>query len=110
MLTPLTSGIKLNHIRVPKNPIFVFDYSCMVHQHVLETLEDVSCDSELIKNEQKTTIFLIFSSSFNRHLRNFFRTKVYLKRYGTIVTFKKRGVDVEKRAWVPGYHHFVAIM
>ena len=80
MLTSLTSGIKLNHIKGPNNPRFVFNYSCRVRQLVLEALEDVSRDSELIKYEQKTTIFFTFSSSFNRPLRNFFRTKVYPKR------------------------------
>ena len=80
MLTSLTSGIKLNHIKGPNNPRFVFNYSCRVRQLVLEALQDVSCDSELIKYEQKTTIFFILSSSFNRPLRNFFRTKVYPKR------------------------------
>ena len=80
MLTSLTSGMKLNHIKGPNNPRFVFNYSCRVRQLVLEALEDVSRDSELIKYEQKTTIFFTFSSSFNRPLRNFFRTKVYPKR------------------------------
>ena len=80
MLTSLTSGNKLNHIKGPNNPRFDFKYSCRVRQLVLEALEDVSRDSELIKYEQKTTIFFTFSSSFNRPLRNFFRTKVYPKR------------------------------
>ena len=80
MLTSLTSGITLNQIKGPNNSIFVFNYSCMVHQHVLEALEDVSCDSELIKYEQKPTSFFTFSSSFNRPLRIFFRTKVYPKK------------------------------
>ena len=80
MLTSLTSGIKLNHIKGPNNPRFVFNYSFRVRQLVLEALEDVSRDSELIKYEQKTTIFFTFSISFNRPLRNFFRTKVYPKR------------------------------
>ena len=84
MLTSLTSGIKLNHIKGPNNPRFVFNYSCRVRQLVLEALQDVSCDSELIKYEQKTTIFFILSSSFNRPLRNFFRTKVYPKRLWNI--------------------------
>ena len=66
MLTSLTSGIMLSQLKGPKNPIFFFNYSCVVRQHVLEALEDVSCDSELIKYEQKTTNFLNFSSSFNR--------------------------------------------
>ena len=79
MLTSLTSGIKLNHIKGPNNPRFVFNYSCKLRQLVLEALEDVSRDSELIKNEQKQ-FFFTFSSSFNRPLRNFFRTKVYPKR------------------------------
>ena len=60
MLTSLTSGTALNQFKSPKNPIFVFNYSCLVRQHVLEALEDVSCDSELIKYEQKTTIFFHF--------------------------------------------------
>ena len=77
MLTSLTSGIKVNHIKGPNNPICVFNFSNMVRQLVLEALQDVSRDSELIKYEQKTTFFFTFSSSFNRPLRNFFRTKVY---------------------------------
>ena len=80
MLESLTSRMKLNHIKVPNNPRFVFNYSCRVRQLVLEALEDVSRYSALIKYEQKTTIFLTFSSSFNRPLRNFFRTKVDPKR------------------------------
>ena len=80
MLMSLTSGNKLNHIKGPKNPRFVFNYSCRVRQFVLEALQDVSCDSELTKYEQKTTIFFTFSGSFNRHLRNIFRSKVYTKR------------------------------
>ena len=103
MLTSLTSGIKLNHSKGPNNPRFVFNYSCRVRQLVLEALQDVSCDSELIKYEQKTTIFFIFSSSFNRPLRNFFRSKVYQKGYGTFVTLMERIVPVEKRAWVPPF-------
>ena len=77
MLTSLTSGIKLNDIKGPNNPRIVFNYRCRVRQFVLEALEDFSRDSELIKYAQKTTIFFTFSSSFNRPLRNFFRTKVY---------------------------------
>ena len=84
MLTSLTSGIKLNHIKGPNNPIFVFNYSSLVLQLVLEALQDVSRDSELIKYEQKTTIFFTFSSSFNRPLRIFFRTKVYPERLWNI--------------------------
>ena len=84
MLTSLTSGIKLNHIKRPNNPFFVFTYSRRVRQIVLEALQDVSCYSELIKYEQKTTFFFTFSSSFNRPLRNFFRTKVYPKRLWNI--------------------------
>ena len=84
MLTSLTSGIKLNHIKGPKNPVFVFNYSSMVRQFVLEALQDVSRDSELIKYEQRTTFFFTFSSSFNRPLRNFFRSKVYPKRLWNI--------------------------
>ena len=80
MLTSLTSGIKFNHIKGPSNPLFVFNYSYRVRQHVLQAVEDVSCDWELIKYEQKSTIFFTFSSSFNRPLRNFFRSKVYPKR------------------------------
>ena len=44
MLTSLTSGIKLNHIKGPNDPIFVFNYSSMVRQLVLEALQDVSRD------------------------------------------------------------------
>ena len=84
MLTSLTSGIKLNPITGPNNHIFVFNYSCMVRQLVLEALQDVSRDSELIKYEKKTTFFFTFSSSFNRPLRNFFRTKVYPERLWNI--------------------------
>ena len=84
MLTSLTSGIELNHIKRPNNPFFVFTYSRRVHQFVLDALEDVSRDSELIKYEQKTTIYFTFSSSFNRPLRNFFRNKVYPKRLWNI--------------------------
>ena len=60
MLRSLTSGIKLNHIKGPNNPIFVFNYSSMVRQLVLEALQDVSRESELIKYEQKTTFFFHF--------------------------------------------------
>ena len=60
MLSSLTSGIKLNHIKGPNNPVFVFNYSSMVRQLVLEALQDVSRDSELIKYEQKTTFFFHF--------------------------------------------------
>ena len=84
MLTSLTSGIKLNHIKGPNNPIFVFNYSSMVRQLVLEALQDVSRDLELIKYEQRTTLFFTLSSSFNRPLRNFFRTKVYPERLWNI--------------------------
>ena len=84
MLRSLTSGIKLNHIKGPNDPIFVFNCSSMVRQLVLEALQDVSRDSELIKYEQKTTFFFCFSSSFNRPLRNFFRTKAYPERLWNI--------------------------
>ena len=60
MLTSLTSGITLNQLKGPSNPIVISSCSCMVRQHVLEALEDVSCDSELIKYEQKTTFFFYF--------------------------------------------------
>ena len=60
MLTSLTSGITLNHIKGPNDPIFVFKYSSTVRQLVLEALQDVSRDSELIKYEQKTTFFFLF--------------------------------------------------
>ena len=60
MLSSLTSGIKLNNIKGPNNPVFVFNYSSMVRQLVLEALQDVSRDSELIKYEQKTTFFFHF--------------------------------------------------
>ena len=64
MLKSLTSGIKLNHIKRPISPVFVFNYNCMVRQLVLEALEDVSRDSELIKYEQKTTFFFTFSKKW----------------------------------------------
>ena len=80
MLTSLTSGIKLNHIKGPNNPRVVFHYSCRVRGLVVEALQDVSSDSELIKYEQKSTNFFTFSSSLNRPLRNFFKTKVYPER------------------------------
>ena len=99
MLTSLTSGNKLKHIKGPNNPRFVFNYRCSVRQFVLEALEDFSRDSELIKNAQKTTIFFTFSSSFNRPLRNFFRTKVYPGRLwnicyvnGTYCTGRKKSL------------------
>ena len=60
LLTSLTSAIKLNHIKGPNNPIFVFNCSYMVRQFVLEALRDVLCDSELIKYEQKTFFFHFF--------------------------------------------------
>ena len=41
MLTSLNSGNKLNHIKGPTNPRFVFNYSCRVRQFVLDALEDV---------------------------------------------------------------------
>ena len=84
MLMSLTSGIKLNHIKGPNNPLFVFNYSCRVRQFVLEALQGVLCDSQLIKHEQKQHFFFTFSSSFNRHLRNIFRSKVYTKRLWNI--------------------------
>ena len=84
MLTSLNSVIKLNHITGTNYPRFVFNYSCRVRQFVLDALEDVSRDSELIKYEQKTTIHFTFSSSFNRRLRNIFRTKKYPKRLWNI--------------------------
>ena len=100
MIRFLISRITLNQVKGPNEPIFVFNYSCMVRQHVLEALEDVWFDLELIKYEQKTTNFFTLPSSFNRPLRNFFWSKLYQKDYGTLVTFMERGVDVETRAWV----------
>ena len=84
MLTSLTSGNKLNHIKGPNYTRFVFNYSCRVRQFVLEALQGVLCDSQLIKHEQKQHFFFTFSSSFNRPLRNFFRNKVYPKRLWNI--------------------------
>ena len=99
MLTSLTSGNKLNHIKGPNYPRFVFNYSCMVRQFVLEALEDFSRDSELIKYAQKTTVFFTFSSSFNRPLRNFLRSRVYPRRLwnicyvnGTYCTGRKKSL------------------
>ena len=62
MLMSLTSGIKPNPIKGPNILIFVFFFSSMVRQLVAEALQDVSRDWELIKYEQKTTIFFTFSS------------------------------------------------
>ena len=111
VLTSLTSGIKLNHIKGPNNPIFVFNYSYIVRQLVLEALQDVSRDSELIKYEQKTTFFFTFSSSFNRPLRIFFRTKVYPERLWNICYVNGTWRWGQKKAWVPPFccnngHHF----
>ena len=97
------SGIKLNHIKGPNNPIFVFNYSYMVRRLVLEALQDVSRDSELIKYEQKLTFFFTFSSSFNRPLRNFIGTKVYPERLWNNCYVNAYGVEVEKRACVPPF-------
>ena len=73
MLTSLTSGIKLNHIKGPKNPIFVFNYSYMVRQLVLEALQDVSRDLVLIKYEQKTTFFFHFFKFIQSTPTDFFQ-------------------------------------
>ena len=103
MLTSLTSGIKLNHIKGPDDPIFVFNYSSMVRQFVLEALQDVSRDWELIKYEQKTTFFSIFQVHSIDPYGIFSGLKCIQKGYGTIVTLMKRGAEVEKRAWVPPF-------
>ena len=104
MLTSLTSGIKLHHIKGPKNPVFVFHYSCMVRQLVLEALEDVSRESELRKYEQKTTSFcLLFQVHSIDPYGTFSGLKCIQKGYGTFVTLMERIVAVEKRAWVPPF-------
>ena len=103
MLTSLTSGIKLNHIKGPNNPIFVFNYSYMVRQLVLEALQDVSRESELIKYEQKTTFFSLFQVHSIDPYGFFSGLKYIQKGYGTFVTLMKRGVEVERRAWVPPF-------
>ena len=103
MLTSMTSGNKLNQIKGPKNPRFVFNYSCMVRQFVLEALEDFSRDLELIKYAQKTTIFLLFQVPSIDPYGTFSGTKCIQKGYETFVTLLERIVVVEKRAWVPPF-------
>ena len=103
MLTSLTSGIKLNHIKGPKNPIFVFNYSCMVRQRVLEALEDFSRDSELIKHEQKQQFFLLFQVHSIDPYGTFSVLKCIQKGYGTLVTLMEHDVEVKRRAWVPPF-------
>ena len=49
MLKSLTSGIKLNLFEGPKNHMLAFTHSFVVRQHVMETADGVSVDSELIK-------------------------------------------------------------
>ena len=103
MLTSLTSGIKLNHIKGPNNPLFVFTYSCRVRQLLLEALQDVSCDSELIKYEQKTTIFPLFQVHSIDPYGIFSGLKCIQEGYGTFVTLMERILVVGKRAWVPPF-------
>ena len=103
MLTSLTSGIKLNHIKGPNNPRFKFNYSCRVRQLVLEALQGVSCDSELIKYEQNTTNFSLFQVHSIDPYGTFSRLKCIQKGYRTFVTLLERIVLVEKRAWVPPF-------
>ena len=100
MLTSLTSGIKLNHIKGPNNTIFVFNYSRRVRQHVFEALEDIWCDSELIKYEKTQYFFLIFQVHSIDPYGIFSGLKCIQKGYGTIVTLMERSVEVERRAWV----------
>ena len=112
MLTSLTSGIKLSHLKGPNNPFFVSNYSYMVRQFVLEALKDVSRDSELIKYEQKTTFFFSLFQVHSVDPYGFFSgLKCIQKGYGTIVTLMERGVEVKRRAWVAPFccnngHHF----
>ena len=103
MLTSLTSAMKLNHIKGPNSPIFVFKNSSMVRQFVLEALQDVSRDSELIKYEQKTTFFSLFQVHSIDPYGIFSGLNCIQKGYGTFVTLMERGVEVEKRAWVPPF-------
>ena len=103
MLTSLTSGIKLNLIKGPNNPIFVFSYSYMVRQLVLEALQDVSRDSELIKYEKKQHFFSLFQVHSIDPYGFFSGVKYIQKGYGTFVTLMERGVEVEWRAWVPPF-------
>ena len=72
MLSSLTSAITLNHIKGPNNSVFVFNYSSMVRQLVLEALQDVSSDLELIKYEQKTNFFFHFFKFFQSTPTEFF--------------------------------------
>ena len=103
MLTSLTSGIKLNHIKGPNNPRFVFSYSCRVRQLVLEPLEDVSRYSEQIKYEQKQQFFSLLQVHSIDPYGTFSGLKWIQKGYRTIVTLMERIVAVEKRAWVPPF-------
>ena len=99
MLTSLTSRITLNLFKGLNKPIFVFNYSCMMHQHVLEALEEIWCDSELIKYE-KTQIFLLFQVHSIDPYGIFSIIKCIQKGYGTFVTLMERSLLVESRAWV----------
>ena len=76
----------------------------MVRQFVLEALQDVPRDLELIKYEQKTTFFfLLFQVHSIDPYGIFSGLKCIQKGYGTFVTLMERGVEVEKRAWVPPF-------
>ena len=104
MLTSLTSGITLNQLKGPSNPIVVSSCSCMVRQHVLEALEDVSFDSELIKYEQKTTFFFLLFQVHSIDPYGIFSGVKYIQKgYGTFVTLMGRAAVVERRAWVPPF-------
>ena len=103
MLKSLTSAIKLNLIKGPNNPIFVFNHSSVVRQLVLEALQDVLRDSELIIYEQKTTFFSLFQVHSIDPYRIFSGLKCIQKGYGTFITLTERGVEVERRAWVPPF-------
>ena len=108
MLTSMTSGNKLNQIKGPKNPRFVFTYTCMVRHFVLKALEDFSRDSELIKYAQKLTIFFYFFKLFQSTPTELFEDQ----------SVSKKAMKHSLRYWnvlwssirEPGYHHFVAIM
>ena len=103
MRTSLTSGIKPDHIKGPNNPIFVFNYSYMVRQLVLEALQDVSRDSELIKYEKKQHFLLLFQVHSIDPYGIFSGLKCIQKGYGTLVTLMERGIEVKNRAWVPPF-------
>ena len=75
----------------------------MLHEHVLEALQDVSLDSELIKYEQKATFFFTFQVHSIDPYGFFSEVKCIHKGYGTFLTLMERGVVARKGASVPPF-------